>query len=286
MRMTTCNGWRLGWALTLLSAAAACDGVDAPFTVGGFHYPATGLTQWALPEDLQEVSGLALDSQGRLFAHADEAAVVFELDIREGRALRRFTLGDPPQPGDFEGMAWVENRLYMVTSDGDLISAEVAEDGAHTDYQLQRTGLGRRCEIEGLDYDPPRRLLLMPCKTAREKPLKRHVAVLAWSLDQLAPAPEHDLLVPWAKAKGLAPPLNPSGLTRSPRNGNLILTAARQQALIELTPEGALLQALVIPRADEHPQMEGIVMTAYGDLVIADEGQNGRGRLSVYRAKP
>jgi uncharacterized protein YjiK len=288
MRTTICNAWRtdrrrLSWLLPWLLPwlTAACSEDDVPFAIGGYRYPADGLTQWALPRELREVSGLTLDAEGRLFAHADEAAIVFELDYRAGRAVRRFTLGDPPRPGDFEGIAWAGDRLFLVTSDGDLLEAEAAADGGHADYRLHRTGLGRRCEIEGLDYDDERRLLLMACKTAREKGLKQRLAVLAWSLDSLAAAPEHDIVTPLSGTGGTR--MNPSGLTRSPGNGHLILTAARQHALIELSADGSVVRSFELPRRDEHPQMEGIALTPAGDLLIADEGQGKRGRLSVYQ---
>jgi len=283
MRTTTFNV-RLTAALLLsLAVAAGCSEEDGSFTLSGHRYTGESLTQWALPRGLQEVSGLALDPAGRLFAHADEAAIIFELDYRDGRALKRFALGTPPLTGDFEGIAWVDNRLYLVTSEGDLLAAPEGADGEHVAYELHRTGLGRRCEIEGLDYDPDRRVLLMACKTAREKALKRQIAVLAWSVERRAPAPEHDVVVPWEQARGSSGPFHPSGLTRSPSDGHLILAAARQRALIELAADGSLVQPFPLPDPEAHPQLEGIVMTLAGELIVADEGQSRRGRLGVYR---
>lgn len=271
--------------LLVLLALAGCSDIDASFAIGGHDYPAEGLTQWALPPELREISGLALDDRGRLFAHGDEAAVIVELDLRQGRLVKRFALGDPPRRGDFEGLAWVGQRLWLVTSDGELLDAPEGGDGEHVQFGVQRTGLGRRCEIEGLDHDPVRGLLLMACKTPRQKALEGTVAVLAWSLAQRAPAPEQDLIVPIPATDGRRAVLHPSGLTRSTANGNLVLVAARQRALLELAPEGRIVKAFTMPRDGGHPQMEGIVMTVSGDLVIADEGGNQRGRLSVYAAR-
>lgn len=277
--MTSCSR-ACRWLLPAL-LAAGCSESASTFTLAGNRYSSAGLEQWALPEELREVSGLAQDAAGRLFAHDDEVAWIFELDPHAGRVVRRFALGSPPARGDFEGIAWVGSRLFLVTSDGDLLEGTVAADGASADYRLHRTGLGRRCEIEGLDFDPERRLLLMCCKTPREKALEGRVGVLAWSPDTRVAAPQHDLLVPVPSGAAVAE-LQPSGLTRSAPTGHLILVAARQRALLELTPQGTLVQAFRLPDARVHPQMEGVVMAATGALIIADEGNRGRGRLSVY----
>lgn len=277
--MRICSAGRLLAWLLLLSAG--CADTPAPFAIGGYQYPANGLTQWALPETLQEISGLALGPQGRLFAHSDEAAVIYELDHRSGRILKRFALGDPPRPGDYEGIAWADGLLYLMTSEGDLLVAPEPAHGAHTAFRLHDTGLGRRCEIEGLDFDAPRRLLLVACKRPREAALKDKLAVLAWSLDRLAPAPEHDLIVTWKGPDG-RDELHPSGLTRSPVSGNLLLVAARQHALVEVSPRGEVVAVVRLRDRRQHPQMEGITVTPSGDLLIADEGDGGQGRLSVY----
>ncbi len=275
---------KLGWLL-LVMALWGCAETDASFEIGGFRYPLEGLTQWALPKDLREISGLALDRDGRLFAHADEVAVVTELDYRSGRTLKRFALGDPPRPGDYEGIAWVGRTLYLVTSDGELLEAEEGDDDAHVDYRLFATGFGRRCEIEGLEYDTRRESLMMLCKTPHQAALRGRVALLAWSPSRRAAAPEHDVLAVWPPASAEGPALHPSALTVSTGNGNFVIAAARQRALLEVDGAGEVIRVFSMPRDRGHPQMEGIAMTPDGDLILADEGRGKRGRLSVYAAE-
>ena len=282
MKTTSCSF--VCWLLTTM-ATAGCGEADSTFTLGGYRYATEELSQWALPDDLREVSGLALGPGGRLFAHGDETALIYELDYRTGRSLKRFAVGDPPLLDDFEGITWAGDTLFLVTSDGDLLATEEAADGGHAPYRRYETKLGQRCEIEGLDYDPGRRLLLMACKTPREAALRRRIAVLAWSLESSAPAPDYDIRSPPAADGSGKPRLHPSGLARSPGNGNLILPAARQRALIELDPGGEVLRAFTLPRSRGHPQMEGIAIDEAGNLVIADEGGAQRGRLSVYPAR-
>jgi len=71
MRTTSFSPTVAAWLLALVSGCGEPTPDDA-FSLGGNRYPLQGLTQWALPESLTEVSGLALTPDGRLFAHADE----------------------------------------------------------------------------------------------------------------------------------------------------------------------------------------------------------------------
>ena len=70
----------------------------------------------------------------------------------------------------------------------------------------------------------------------------------------------------------------------SPRNGNLVLVAARQQAMLEATMAGEIVNVFMLPMERYHRQPEGIALFADGTLLLADEGGNKRGRLGVYRA--
>lgn len=254
---------------------------DAGFELAGRHYGAAGLIQWALPDGLHEVSGLALSEDGRLFAHGDEQAVIFELDFVSGRAVKRFAFGNPAVPGDFEGIAFVGPRLFLITSAGDLLEGREGAPGEHVKHRLHRTGLGDRCEIEGLDYDPDAGALLILCKQARQRELAGAIAVLAWSPTALAPLPHLERVLAWTPDDGAPEAVNPSALTRS-ATGTLVLAAARQGLLIELDPRAGIIRSIRLAD-DRHPQAEGIALAADGTLLVADEGRRGRGRLSAYR---
>lgn len=80
----------------------------------------SGVRQWRLPDALREISGLALTPDGHLLAVADERAVIYELNYVDGKLVRAFAFGEPPLRGDFEGIAWLNERVYLVTSEGML----------------------------------------------------------------------------------------------------------------------------------------------------------------------
>jgi uncharacterized protein YjiK len=265
----------------------ACAQPQEPFGIGGFQYDAQRFVQWKLPKGLREISGLALDDRQRLFAHDDEHAVIYQIDYGQGRLLKRFSLGSPPLEGDFEGIAVARERFYLITSSGDLFSAREGDDGESVVYDLTRTAFGKRCEIEGLAFVPTEDELLVACKAPRESSLEGTVTVFRWSLSANAPSPGEPIRLSLAAIEALTgrPEFHASGIDVSPGNGNLVLVAARERVLLEATPDGELRGAASLPPIHAHPQIEGIALTAQGDLILADEGGKKRGRLGVYAAQ-
>ena len=119
-----------------------------------------------LPGRLDEISGLALTSDGRLFAHDDERARVHEIDPETAEVGKRFDLGEDLVRGDFEGIAIVDERFFLITSSGQLYEFREGADRENVAFRLTDTGLRDRCEVEGLDYEEALDALLVACKTS------------------------------------------------------------------------------------------------------------------------
>lgn len=229
------------------------------------------LRRLRLPPELREVSGLAATPEGRLFAHDDERAVVVEVDLRDGRALAHLPLGRPALRGDFEGLAWSGGRFYLMRSDGTVL--DVAQAGGEPATQL--TGLGRRCELEGLAAGPGPGQLLLACKEPRGKKRDGDLLVLGWpSGGEAVVARAREL-----HRAGIRT-LHPSGLERDLVSGHLLVVAARERRIVELAPDGAVLATRALPAW--HVQAEGIALLPDGTLALADEGVAGPGHLTLY----
>ncbi len=242
--------------------------------------------QWQLPLDLREISGLALDDSGSLFAIDDERAVIHQLDYENGGLRRRFAVGSPTLRGDFEGLAAVGDTLYALTSEGTLLRFPVGEDGDRVKAELRDTGLGERCEFEGLTYDRGQDALLLACKRVLVRGRKRQVHVYRWPLQagsELSPplVIDEDILAAAVDAEDF----QPSAIAIDETDNSLWLLAARQRAVARLTVSSPgklqLLEATVLPFAQLHRQSEGLALTE-GLIMIADEGGKQRGRLARY----
>lgn len=244
------------------------------------------LAQWDVADPLEEISGLALTSDGRLLAHNDSRGIIVELDYRRGAVVKRFMVGNPPVHGDFEAITMVGDSVALLTSDGVLYRFAEGRDGASVPYVRQDTGLGEQCEFEGMAYDPSAKALLLACKHAHVKALKDSLVIFRWPLTAgdsgASPTPSHLAVSPatiigshdWTE-------LHPSDLTIDPFTGNYVLVASREQALFEITPTGTLVFARPLPPG--HAQAEGVAITRDSILLISDEAHGGPALLTLYR---
>ena len=244
-------------------------------------------TSRELPRRLREVSGLAMTADHRLLAHNDEAGIVFEIDVRDGSAVKEFQLADLADPvtGDFEGIAVAEGLVYLVTSSGRLYEFQEAADRESVLFTVHATGAGRDCEIEGLAYDGEARELLLMCKDPRAADLVGQVAIHRWSIADQRLRGDSPTVIPMRElaARIGANRFRPSGIERHPVSGNYFVVAARQSAVAEVTPAGRVLHVRRF-EAPWHRQIEGIAFAPDGALIVADEGGRARGTLTVYPA--
>ena len=255
-------------------SASGSDQVESP-KVAQFQ-------QWKLPSRLKEISGLALSPDGRLFSVDDEKAVIYEIDYGKGKIVKEFALGKPALRGDFEGIAYLDGRLLLITSDGLLYSAVEGQDGEYVSYEKTDTEIGEECEIEGLAQDPDQSRLLIVCKEMHDD--DDELAIFVWHAAQgqeengrRIKLPVNDILMQLETKN-----LHPSGIAIHPHSRSLFIIAARQRALIEMDREGGLISAGKLPKKKRHRQPEGVEISPAGELIISDEGDGSRARLAVY----
>ena len=270
-------------ALMLAACAPAPPPAQAqPQAVGGSLFAAAPAQQWRLPQQLREISGLAVSPDGRLFGHDDEHAVIYEIDAAQGRLVKAFALGDPPLAGDFEGLAIApDGAFWLTTSSGEIYRFREGADGAHVEFTRFDTGLAEICEVEGLAWLAAEESLILACKRNHARAMRDRVAIYSWASSDGA---ELWLNLPAAdleQAAGVRR-FRPSSLDVDARSGRVMLLSASDAALVELSADGRILSARELE--GEHEQPEGAAVLPSGALVIADEAgeRAGSGTLSVY----
>jgi uncharacterized protein YjiK len=250
------------------------------------QHPDTGLSRkpvarWYLPNKLREISGLALTPDGKLFAHNDEVARVFEIDYRRGVLLKDFWVGSPPVRGDFEGITVAPGRMYLLASNGQLLEFQEGADGAHVAYRALDSKLGKECEFEGVAYEPASGGLLLLCKNVGTKRLQGSLVIYRWKPG--SGNPPEPLAIPLEKVIGSNPwkGLHPSDITIEPTSGNYVIVAAQEEAMVELTPSGQVRFARPLP--GHHRQAEGVAITTDHILLLSDEGGQAQAAITLYR---
>lgn len=272
-------------AMLALVPTPAAPMQPAPPVLEAYDPEAAAISRHRLPPGLEEVSGLAVDARGRLFAHGDERARVWQIDPLTGEALKAFDVGEGGLTGDFEGIAVLGERFFLVTSGGVVVEFAEGADGAVQPYHATPTRLRDLCEVEGLAAEPSSGRLLLACKTPSARALRDRVLVYELPVDELDAEPLSRVSLPMAaiEAAGLDA-LHPSGIELTP-GGGLILVAARQRVVLELSAEGRPAAVLRLDRS-RHPRAEGVAFDASGALLLADEADGDQPRLTRVPAGP
>ena len=240
------------------------------------------LARWVMPQDLNEVSGLALTADGRLFAHPDERGIVSQIDYRRGVVVKQFLLGRRGVQADFEGMAAAGDTLYLLASNGRIYEFRDGANGASVDFAIHDLELGKECEFEGLAYDPAIHSLLLACKHIGLEEFKDQLLIYRWRLTEAGGERLSHLAVPVADlaAQHDWKDIGPTGIDVDPATGNYVLITM-ENALIVVSPEGVLLETRLLP--DTHDQPEGIAITRDSMIIISDEAVTKPAAITLYR---
>ena len=135
-----------------------------------------------LPKQLNEISGLTVTADDRLFSHNDEIGTVYEVDISTGKIINKFYLGKKKLKKDFEGIAAVKDSLFLVTSSGVLYKFNYPSNERNVEYKKVKTFLSAKFNVEGLCYDKVTNSLLLACKDYAGKNLTEYKAIYAFDL--------------------------------------------------------------------------------------------------------
>ena len=244
--------------------------------------------KYFLGEDLEEISGLSWFDGNRLACVQDESGRVFIYDPEADKVTRRIKFG---RSGDYEGVEWVGDSLYVIKSDGTLLSFPAAgDDPVVTTTELPFTG---DVDIEGLGYDPQSKHLLLSVKTLRDSADKAMPDKRVYAFDpvrrQLLPRPfmilQQEVLEAFLKTHQQGKPpkkkaervvYKPSGVAVHPLTGEVYLLASEGKKLLVLSRQGDILAAVQLsPRMLKQP--EGICFAPGGDLYISSEGRGEDG---------
>lgn len=244
------------------------------------------LARWILPDRLAETSGLALTADDRLFTHGDELGTIYEIDYRRGLVVKEFSLGSPVVHDDFEAITVVRDTLILLTAGGVLYRFTEGNNLATVPYTRLDTGLGTRCEFEGMTFDPAANVLVLACKNVKDKGLEDSMVLLRWPLGQDSTGtvePESHLAIPLVEVIGTHgwKKIEPSDLAIDPRTGNYVIVASGQLALVEVTAGGEVVVSRSLPPG--HAQPEGIAITRDNLLLVSDEAKTGSAAITIYR---
>ncbi len=250
------------------------------------EYNLKELKQLKLSNYLKEISGLAASDDGRIFCHDDERGIVYQIDYTNGKIVKRFAAGSNILRRDFEGIAIVKDKFYLITSSGDIYEFTEVPNGKSSKSKLYKTGLTVSYNIEGLCYDPLTNSLLIACKGYPGKNLNGYRAVYSFSLKgkKLNPTPRFLLSLKYLDKKFGIKNFSPSAIEYNLKTGTFFILSSHVKAVIEISPDGKVLEGISLS-GRAHKQPEGITFTKDMKMLISDEGRGGHGTITIYDLK-
>ncbi len=235
-----------------------------------------------LPKKLNEISGLTVTADDKLFSHNDEVGAVYEVDLSTGKIINEFYLGKKKIKKDFEGIAVVKDSLFMVTSSGVIYKFCYSDNKKNVDYKKFKTILSAKNNVEGLCYDKTTNSLLLACKEYAGKNLKEYKAIYSFDLSTYKLQVEPRILINLDSLnnKFNINNFSPTGIEVYPNSSNVFILSSHEKAIVELSSNGDLLNAVKL-KSKNHRQPEGISFLSDLSLLISDEGQNKRGNITI-----
>jgi uncharacterized protein YjiK len=250
--------------------------------LSGYKIDDKSVIQIKLPKELKEISGLAYAGEKFVFTHNDEEGIVYSVSIESGELVKKFVLGSKILKKDFEGIAVVGDSIFLTTSDGILYRFKEVKNNGNSDYKKFKTGLTAKNNIEGLCYDKKTNSLLLACKGSAGKNLKGFKAVYSYNLNnyELDTNPRFLINLESLNSNFKIKNFSPTGIEVHPDNGNFFILSSIKESIIELSEDGEILSAVRLD-SKENKQPEGITFLYDLSLVISNEGQNKKGKITV-----
>ncbi|MEJ2618208.1 MAG: SdiA-regulated domain-containing protein, partial [Ignavibacteriaceae bacterium] len=205
---------------------------------------------------------MASTEDGRIFTHDDERGIVYQLNYKNGKVLKRFSVANKIPDRDFEGIAIAKDKFYLVTSSGDIYEFNEAGNGKNSKSKIYRTGLTVSYNIEGLCSDTSANSLLIACKGFPGKKLKGYRAVYSYDLKgkKLNPKPRFLLSLKHLDKKYGFKNFSPSAIEYNSKTETFFILSSHVKAVVEVSPDGKVLNGISLS-GKIHKQPEGLTFT-------------------------
>lgn len=296
------------------SINAKGDSLNTPITIAinaphfQFPYQLTEPDQsYKMPSKLEEISGLTIDEENKfLYTVQDEKGNIYKIDLSSGEVTDKIDFG---KDGDYEGLAYHQNTIYVTKSNGTIYEVE-NPNGDDPYVSTHKTNLKGKNDVEGLCYQPSSNSLLIACKgiptmgeTTEEADNRKSVYRFDLSKKKLIEKPLYKITLEKVQQflKGATDhqefenfksylnqndnfKFSPSGIAIHPGSKEIYILSSSKKMLLIINEAGDI-KYLAKLNKKIHRQPEGITFGQDGTLYISNEGKGGHGVVHVYKPR-
>lgn len=254
---------------------------------------------YILPKSLHEISGITEIDMTSIACIQDEHGILFIYDLLKNEIKKQSYFGSN---GDYEGIARVDNSIYVLRSDGVLFGI-INYESSGFKRVFYNTGIPSG-DNEGLCYDQKNNRLLIAPKISigKDKNIrviysfdlhsKKVIKEPAYELDmsaikQFAQDNKIDVPTEGHKKGGKGKPdikFRPSAIAVHPLTNRLYVLSAIDRMLFVFDIKGNI-EFLSTLDPDTFKQPEGITFLKNGDMLISNEGQNKKPTIVRFNYK-
>jgi uncharacterized protein YjiK len=241
----------------------------------GFNYDLSKPSVYKMPSVLDEISGIAFmnGKNDTVYAVQDEIGEVFAFSLKDKTVKTNIF----SQKGDYEDLAFLNNQLVILKSNGALVSfaaANFLKTGKAADLQ-ETKGLLPEGEYEGLYADETSQTLFVLSKETKEA--KRNRQIFGYAL-KMAPngkisfgsAFTIDVSAIEAKITIKKNNFLPSALAKNKKTNEWFILSAHNSVLVVTNANWKVKQAFSLPE-NLFEQPEGIAFDSQHNLYISNE---------------
>jgi uncharacterized protein YjiK len=247
------------------------------------------LERWDLPKELKEISGNVFIDAERMACVQDNEGSIFIYNLTSKKIERTIPFGPT---GDYEGLAKVGHKYYVLRGDGMLIEVNTSSPDKPEVKEFDLP-LGLDNDTETLFYDEPNNRLLVAVK--EKDPSGKNVKGI-YAVDLTTMKMNNDAVVSvpgdladnnndLKKGKKKDNTLKPSDMIAHPETGELYILNGPSSQFIIADRKGSILSIIELDKK-VFPQPEGLCFSPSGELYVSSEAaKNGTGVIAKVSIK-
>ena len=230
-------------------------------------------TNWELPNELREVSGIAWLPDSLMATVEDERGIIYLYDLRNFKIKDTIHFGGD---GDFEAIAIKDNDAYVMRSDGRLFEVLSYRDSVKKQVNQYKTIFSKKHNMESMVYDAKQdKLIIIPKDRDPLGDSKKGIYSFSLKAKAMSTAPDHIINIndesfkDFKKQKNLRA-FRPADIAIHPKTGEYYVLEGAYPKLMILNSTGELKKVQLL-NPDDFQQPEGITFSPDGTLYISNE---------------